>query len=220
MRNIGIVFSLLAVLIPVVGHAGDVSTIQGSVYSNATVLRVEPDGLNIRHSSGIAKVFFWELPREVAAKYGYRPERASAYQKKVAAARADYEKKTASLPTDLERRAQEVGQQQVVATAAQPQERGKKVELRGTVFRVLDNGIILHNVALRTSERFNSTIEGLASSRPRHFKSGGKTWKRYGEMVFISTDTGGYVDGAVFSAVVRESGIYNDGYGTYKAYTK
>ena len=52
-----------------VAPADDFKTIKGKQYKNATVTRVEPDGIVIRYKSGISKIFFAELPREVADKW-------------------------------------------------------------------------------------------------------------------------------------------------------
>jgi sRNA-binding protein len=49
--------------------ADDFKTIKGKEYKNATVTRVEPDGIVIRYKSGISKIFFAELPGEVADKW-------------------------------------------------------------------------------------------------------------------------------------------------------
>ena len=45
--------------------ADDFKTINGKEYKNATVTRVEPDGILLKTKSGISKVYFTELPKEV-----------------------------------------------------------------------------------------------------------------------------------------------------------
>jgi hypothetical protein len=45
-------------------RADDFKTIDGKEYKNATVNRVEPDGLVLRTKSGISKVYFTALDRE------------------------------------------------------------------------------------------------------------------------------------------------------------
>src|SRR5437667_224240 len=49
--------------------AEDLTTINGKQYKNVTVSRVEPDGLVLRSKSGILKVYFSELPKEVVDKW-------------------------------------------------------------------------------------------------------------------------------------------------------
>ena len=75
--------------------AVDVTNDAGKVYKNVKVARVEPDGLNISHDGGIAKVFFWELPESVQQEYGYNPTNAATYRKQVAAAQQQYQSKQA-----------------------------------------------------------------------------------------------------------------------------
>ena len=54
--------------------ADDFKTVAGKEYKNATVSRVEADGIVIKFHDGIAKIFFVELPPEIQKKYGYDPE--------------------------------------------------------------------------------------------------------------------------------------------------
>ncbi|HEY4272173.1 MAG TPA: hypothetical protein VGM65_09220 [Candidatus Udaeobacter sp.] len=49
--------------------ADDFKTINGKKYKNATVSRVEPDGIVIKYRSGIAKVYFAELPKDVQERF-------------------------------------------------------------------------------------------------------------------------------------------------------
>jgi hypothetical protein len=69
--------------------ADDFKTINGKEYKNATVSRVEPDGIVLRTKSGILKVYFTELPKEVQQRFGYDSEaeakRAAAEAKRAAA---------------------------------------------------------------------------------------------------------------------------------------
>src|SRR5947208_6713716 len=60
--------------------ADDFKTIDGKEYKNVTVSRVEPDGLVLSSKSGIAKVYFPELPKEVQQRFNYDPEKAAQYR--------------------------------------------------------------------------------------------------------------------------------------------
>jgi hypothetical protein len=51
--------------------ADDFKTVSGKEYKNATVTRVEADGIVIRTKRGIAKVYFIELPKEVQERFNY-----------------------------------------------------------------------------------------------------------------------------------------------------
>jgi hypothetical protein len=53
--------------------ADDFNLINGREYKDATVSRVEPDGIVLRTKSGIAKVYFVELPEEVRGRFHYNP---------------------------------------------------------------------------------------------------------------------------------------------------
>jgi len=68
--------------------AEDFRTINGKEYKNATVSSVEADGIVLKTKSGISKVYFTELPKEVQQRFNYDPEKAAAYS---AAQSAAYE---------------------------------------------------------------------------------------------------------------------------------
>ena len=53
--------------------AEDFRTTKGKEYKNATVSRVEPDGIVIKFRGGIVKLPFTELPSDVQKKYDYDP---------------------------------------------------------------------------------------------------------------------------------------------------
>ena len=57
----------------------DITTVKGKTYTGVTVQRVEPDGINIKHSAGIIKLYFSELPTEVQEQYGYSREKHQQY---------------------------------------------------------------------------------------------------------------------------------------------
>jgi thiol-disulfide isomerase/thioredoxin len=59
--------------------ADDFKTVQGKEYKNATVSRVEPDGIVLKSKSGISKVYFAELPPDVQKRFHYNAAIASAY---------------------------------------------------------------------------------------------------------------------------------------------
>lgn len=49
----------------------DFKTIDGKEYKNVTVSRVEPDGIVVTTSSGVSKVYFTELPKDVQERFHY-----------------------------------------------------------------------------------------------------------------------------------------------------
>jgi hypothetical protein len=54
-----------------VALADDFKTIQGKEYKNVTVTRVEPDGIVLESKSGISKVYFVELPKDIQERFHY-----------------------------------------------------------------------------------------------------------------------------------------------------
>ena len=63
--------ALLAALSASIALADDFKTIKGKEYKNATVSHVEPDGIVIKFKSGIVKILFTELPKDVQLRFGY-----------------------------------------------------------------------------------------------------------------------------------------------------
>ena len=79
--------SILAVLCASLAMADDFKTTDGKEYKNVKVSRVEPDGIVVITKSGISKLYFTELPKDVQERFNYDPEKAAAaYAAKVAAA--------------------------------------------------------------------------------------------------------------------------------------
>jgi hypothetical protein len=61
--------------------ADDFKTIKGKEYKDATVSRVEPDGIVLKSKSGISKVYFVELPKEVQERFLPSPPKTVAAQR-------------------------------------------------------------------------------------------------------------------------------------------
>jgi thiol-disulfide isomerase/thioredoxin len=73
------VVGFLLLCFATVALADDFKTTRGKEYKNVTVNRVEPDGLVLKSKSGISKVYFVELPKEVQERFHYNSAVASAY---------------------------------------------------------------------------------------------------------------------------------------------
>ena len=69
--------TILSALCSSFALADDFKTINGKEYKNVTVSRVEADGLVIRTKSGISKVYFVELPKDVQERFHYNPNAAA-----------------------------------------------------------------------------------------------------------------------------------------------
>jgi hypothetical protein len=61
----------LAVLSASLALAEDFKLINGKVYKNATITRKEADGIVLRTKTGISKVYFVELPKDVQERFHY-----------------------------------------------------------------------------------------------------------------------------------------------------
>jgi hypothetical protein len=62
-----------------VALSDDFKTLAGKDYKNVTVSRVEPDGIVLTGKSGISKIYFTELPKDVQKRFGYDSEKAADY---------------------------------------------------------------------------------------------------------------------------------------------
>jgi hypothetical protein len=69
--------TILAALSASISLADDFKTINGKEYKDATVSRVEPDGIVLKTKWGISKIYFVELPKEVQERFHYDPGKAA-----------------------------------------------------------------------------------------------------------------------------------------------
>ena len=65
--------AILAALSASLALAEDFKTINGKEYKDATINRVEGDGIVIRTKTGISKVYFTELSKDVQERFHPRP---------------------------------------------------------------------------------------------------------------------------------------------------
>src|SRR5207247_3306567 len=65
--------TVLALAVLQFALAEDFKTIHGKEYKNAEVSRVEADGIVIRTKTGISKIYFIELPKDVQERYRPKP---------------------------------------------------------------------------------------------------------------------------------------------------
>ena len=63
--------AIFAALCASLALAEDFKTINGKEYKNATVSHIEADGIVLKTKSGIVKVYFAELPKDVQKRFGY-----------------------------------------------------------------------------------------------------------------------------------------------------
>lgn len=83
-------FSILSFISAV--FADDFKALNGKEYKDATVSRVEPDGIVLKTKSGVIKVYFTELPKDVQERFHYDSEKAASYSSEQAANYTAYQK--------------------------------------------------------------------------------------------------------------------------------
>src|SRR5438876_11452975 len=94
-------FLIVVVCIASIALADDFKTIDGKEYKNVTVSRVEPDGIVLITKSGISKVYFTELPKEVQERFHYNAANAAAYSSEQAASQDAFQQQQAELRRKL-----------------------------------------------------------------------------------------------------------------------
>ena len=60
---------ILATLFVSLALAEDFKTVRGKIYKDATISHVEADGIVLRTKTGISKVYFVELPKDVQERF-------------------------------------------------------------------------------------------------------------------------------------------------------
>ena len=81
MKHWQIALSIFAALSASLAPAEDFKTINGKEYKDATITRVEGDGIVLRTKTGISKVYFVELPQDIQKRFHYGPATPSAAQR-------------------------------------------------------------------------------------------------------------------------------------------
>ena len=80
-----------------VALADNFKAIDGTEYKNVKVSRVEPDGIVLVSSSGILKVPFTELPKEVQDRFHYDAAKGAAYLAQQSATQEAFQKQQQEL---------------------------------------------------------------------------------------------------------------------------
>jgi len=86
------VLTFLILCLASAAFAEDFKTVNGREYKDATVTRVDPDGIAVKTKSGITKIYFIELPKEVQERFHYDSEKAASYSAEQAANYTAYQK--------------------------------------------------------------------------------------------------------------------------------
>jgi len=85
-------FTILLLCFAAAALCEDFKTVNGKEYKDATITRVEPDGVVVKTNSGITKVYFSELPKDVQEHFHYDAEKAASYSAEQAANYTAYQK--------------------------------------------------------------------------------------------------------------------------------
>src|SRR5215831_14251651 len=94
----------------------DFHTINGKEYKDATVTRVEPDGVVVKTNSGVTKIYFTELPKDVQDHFHYDSGKAASYSAEQAANYTAYQKQQ-----EEAQRQQQAAEAKINATLAEQQ---------------------------------------------------------------------------------------------------
>jgi len=108
---------LLICITPVL--ADDFKTVNGKEYKNATITRVEPDGIIVKSKVGISKVYFSELPKEIQERFHYDPAKAAQFN---AAAQ------NAILQANIKTQQEADAQKQAIAANAQQEQARREAQ--------------------------------------------------------------------------------------------
>jgi len=73
------VLPFLILCVTTAAFADDFKLVTGKEYKNVIVIRVEPDGIVLKTKSGISKVYFVELSKDVQERFHYNAAIGSAY---------------------------------------------------------------------------------------------------------------------------------------------
>jgi hypothetical protein len=79
--------AILAALSVSLALAEDFKTVSGKLYKDATIVRVEADGIVVRTKTGISKIYFIELPKDVQGRFRPSPSPSPSPAKTAAAQR-------------------------------------------------------------------------------------------------------------------------------------
>ena len=129
MRTVTLVLALL-LAVPVC-FALDITTRKGVTYRQATVTKVEPDGVRISHADGAAKILFEDLPDALQRQYNYDPAKVAAYRKQL----ADAQEAAADKAAEEQRQRQEASDRAATLAREQAAEQARQEEARRAAAR-------------------------------------------------------------------------------------
>jgi hypothetical protein len=108
-------FTILLLSFAAAALSEDFKTVNGKEYKDATVTRVDPDGVVVKTNSGITKIYFTELPKDVQEHFHYDSGKAASYSAEQAANYTAYQKQQ----DEIQREQQAADAKTTAALAAQ-----------------------------------------------------------------------------------------------------
>ena len=81
MKECATTLAILALLSATLALAEDCKTVKGKSYKDATIIRVEADGIVLKTKTGISKVYFIELPNELQERFHPTPAKTAVAQR-------------------------------------------------------------------------------------------------------------------------------------------
>ena len=111
----------------------EIVTLEGQRFERCRVTVVEPDGITVRHGTGVAKLPFESLPESYRIQYDYDAERARLYADAVARAAAFSGRSRRRVPSASERSSPAAGPPGTPQPASPGGAPGTRPHLRGPV---------------------------------------------------------------------------------------
>ncbi|HTH18871.1 MAG TPA: hypothetical protein VL912_02235 [Candidatus Udaeobacter sp.] len=135
------ILTFLILCLALAAFAEEFKTVNGKEYKEATVTRVDPDGVVVKTKSGITKVYFTELPKEVQERFHYDSEKAASYSAEQAANYTAYQKQQ----EETQRQQQAADSKTNAALAAQQAaaNRTQALETRYAALRKQEDDLLL-----------------------------------------------------------------------------
>ena len=135
------VLTFLILLFAAAVLADDFKTLNGKEYKDATVSRVEPDGIVVKTKSGMSKVYFAELPKDVQERFHYDPQKASAYSAEQAANYSAYQHQQAE--AERQRDEAEAKNNAILAQQQAAKDRTQTLQGRYATLQQEEDGLLL-----------------------------------------------------------------------------
>ena len=118
----------------------DIVTTDGRQFKNVTITKLEPDGITLMTDSGLEKIPFTSLSKEIQSKYNYDPQRAAAYAAADAKAQAamfeaneqELQRQHAAAVADAQKQAAEEKAKADAVKAAQAQQARQAQQIERT----------------------------------------------------------------------------------------